>query len=196
MPGPSLRQLPDEDLVAQALDGSSPAYQELLRRFERPVLSLIVRMVRDRDVAEDLAQESFVKAFRHLARYEPGRKFASWLFKIAHNTTLDYLRKKKLDTLPLDATDDEGESWEVLAAPDTGSPHRRLESRELINGLEAALGDLLPHYREVLLLRFREGLAYHEIADVTGLPMGTVKIHLHRARKALAKKLGERGFEV
>ena len=194
MPGPSLRKLSDQDVVAQALGGSSPAYQELLRRFERPVMSLIVRMVRHPDVAEDLAQETFVKAFRHLGRYEPGRKFASWIFKIAHNTTLDYLRKKKLDTVPLDATDEEGDSWEVLAAPSTGSPQRRVESRELIAGLDAALGDLPPHYREVLLLRFREGLAYHEIADVTGQPMGTVKIHLHRARKALAKKLGERGL--
>ena len=112
------------------MSGDADACHDLVRRFERPVLSLIVRMVRDPAVAEDLAQEAFVKAFRNLATFDRERRFASWLFKIAHNTTLDHLRRKKLDTVPLDAEDDEGESWEVLAAPETGSPHRRAESRE------------------------------------------------------------------
>lgn len=179
----------DAELVQSALAGSGEAYREIIRRYERPVLSLIVRMVRDPVMAEDLAQETFIKAFRHLSRYDPNRKLASWLFKIAHNTTLDFLRKKQLDTVPLEAENDSGEeTWEVLAAPDTQSPDRRAESVELLRGLEQALAGLKPNYREILLLRFREGLAYHEIVEVVGLPMGTVKIHLHRARKQLARE--------
>lgn len=179
----------DAELVQSALAGSGEAYREIIRRYERPVLSLIVRMVRDPVVAEDLAQDAFIKAFRHLSRYDPNRKLASWLFKIAHNTTLDHLRKKQLDTVPLEVEGGGGEeTWEVLAAPDTQSPDRLAESAELMQGLEQALARLKPNYREILLLRFREGLAYHEIAEVVDLPMGTVKIHLHRARKQLARE--------
>lgn len=155
-------------------------------------MSLIVRMVRDPATAEDLAQETFVKAFRNLRRYDPRRKLASWLFKIAHNTTLDHLRRKSLDTVPLEPGDAAGEeSREVLAAPETWAPDRRAESAELLAALERALARLAPKYREILLLRFREGLAYQEIADVVALPMGTVKIQLHRARKQLAHELAK-----
>jgi RNA polymerase sigma-70 factor (ECF subfamily) len=165
-----------------------------VRRYERPVLSLIVRMVRDPVTAEDLAQETFVKAFRNLRRYDPRRRLASWLFKIAHNTTLDHLRRKRLDTVPLEAGDETGgEAWEVLEAPATEAPERRAESAELLAALEQGIARLKPNYREILLLRFREGLAYQEIAEVTGLPMGTVKIQLHRARKRLARELERLG---
>lgn len=185
----------DADLVQSALAGSDEAYRQIVRCYERPVMSLIVRMVRDPVVAEDLAQETFIKAFRHLARYDPSRKLASWLFKIAHNTTLDYLRRKQLDTVPLEAEGDGGEeTWEVLAASETLSPDRRMQSTELLAGLEQALSRLKPNYREILLLRFREGLAYHEIVEIIGQPMGTVKIQLHRARKQLAKELEAMGL--
>ena len=184
----------DAELVRRALAGSGDAYREIVRRYERPVLSLIVRMVRDPVVAEDLAQETFIKAFRSLPRYDPRRRLASWLFKIAHNTTLDHLRRKSLDTVPLELSDETGEQrWEVLEAPATAAPDRRAESAELLAALEQAIARLRPNYREVLLLRFREGLAYQEIADVTGQPMGTVKIQLHRARKQLAGELARLG---
>ncbi len=189
--------LTDAELAVHAAAGSGDAFHELVRRFERPVLSLIVRMVGDPAIAEDLAQETFVKAFRHLDRYDPKRKLASWLFKIAHNTTLDHLRRKHPESVPLEAGGEEDEeTWEVLAAPETTAPDRRAESAEVMAGLEEALRALAPRYREILLLRFREGLAYQEIAEVIGVPMGTMKIQLHRARKSLATELERRGFEV
>jgi RNA polymerase sigma-70 factor (ECF subfamily) len=152
-------------------------------------------MVHDPAVAEDLAQETFIKAFRHLRRYDPQKKLASWLFKIAHNTTLDHLRRKSLDTVPLAPVDESGEeSWDVVAAPESAAPDRRAESAEALAGLEKALARVQPDYREILLLRFREGLAYHEIADVVDVPMGTVKIRLHRARKQLVRELRRLGF--
>lgn len=188
--------LTDAELAVQAAGGSADAFHELVRRFERPVLSLIVRMVGDPTIAEDLAQETFVKAFRYLDRYDPKRKLASWLFKIAHNTTLDHLRRKHPETVPLEAGDGTEDTWEVLAAPETTEPDRLVESGEAMAALEEALRALAPRYREILLLRFREGLAYQEIADVIGVPMGTMKIQLHRARKALATELERRGFQV
>lgn len=185
----------DNELAQRALAGSSQAYHQLVRRFERPLLSLIRRMVPDGVTAEDLAQEAFVKAFRHLDKYDSQRKFSSWLFKIAHNTTLDYLRRRQLDTVPLEVSREDGDGeWEVLPAPRTTSPDVRAERREIAGALDTALAKLKPGYREVLLLRFQQGLAYHEIAEVTGLKMGTVKIHLHRARKLLAAELEQAGY--
>ena len=95
----------DHELVAAALDGSQEAYRQLVVRFERPLYSLIARMVNDRLAAEDLAQETFVKAFRHLGSYDRTHKFSSWLFKIAHNTALDHLRRRELKTVPLETPD-------------------------------------------------------------------------------------------
>lgn len=165
-------------------------------RFERPVMTVILRIVRDPQLAEDLAQETFVKAFRHLARYDPRRKLASWLFKIAHNTALDHLRKFSPVTVPLEASssDDPADSWEVLRAPEELGPDRRADQSELRQALDLALAELRPSYSEVLTLRFQEGLSYQEIADITGLALGTVKIHLHRGRKALAQRLAAAGW--
>jgi len=185
------------------LAGSQEAYHDLVRRFERPVLSLILRMVQDPAQAEDLAQESFVKAFRNLHQYDPRRKLASWLFKIAHNTTIDHLRRRNPQTVALEENgthaEDGGEPrklTETLRASEDAAPDRVIERAQLVAGLEAAIAELRPRYREVLLLRFREELSYQEIAEVTGLPMGTVKIHLHRARKQLAEAMAKRGFAL
>ncbi|MEM7586899.1 MAG: sigma-70 family RNA polymerase sigma factor [Acidobacteriota bacterium] len=185
----------DDALVAGTLAGSVEAFRMLVERFQRPVLSLIARMVGNRELAEDLAQEVFVKAYRKLALFDRQRKLSSWLFKIAHNTAIDHLRRSQLDTVPLEAQSSEGEdSWDVLPANEAEGPERRAEHAELVRGLDAALGRMPPHYREILVLRFQQGLAYHEIADITGLAMGTVKVQLHRARKRLASELAEAGF--
>ena len=109
----------DAELVAGTLRGSQEAFRTLVVRFERPVYTLILRMVHDPTAAEDLAQEVFVKAYRHLAAYDPTRKFASWLFKVAHNTTIDHLRRTSLETVPLAAghagSGEGGEGGDLLA---------------------------------------------------------------------------------
>ena len=114
----------DRQLVEEALAGSQRAYHALVKRYERPVFSVILRMVRDRPLAEDLAQETFVKAFRSLASYDPNRKLSSWLFTIAHNAAIDHLRKKRLRTVPLEASGDEWAPVDVAAAPAAESPER------------------------------------------------------------------------
>ena len=186
----------DLDLVRRALAGSQDAYRDLLLRYQRPVLSLIRRMVRNSSQAEDLAQEVFLKAFRALGSFDQKRKFSSWLFKIAHNATIDQLRRKKLDTVPLETRDrDEPDLVGVLPDPGTEAPSGRVERRDLALAIEGAIASLKPLYREVVILRFQEGLAYEEIAEVTDLPLGTVKTHLFRARKAMVAHLEERGWK-
>lgn len=185
----------DIDLVEAALQGSQDAYREIVERYQRPVFGLIRRMVRDQGTAEDLAQEVFVKAFRALASFDRSRKFSSWLFKIAHNTGIDQLRKRQLDTVALETTDSEEPNLSaVLADTKVESPETRVHRGDIADALEAALSTLRIEYREVVLLRFQEGLAYEEIAQVTELPLGTVKTHLFRARKAMARHLKEQGW--
>ncbi len=178
-----------------ALEGREAAFEEIVRRFERPLFSLIVRMVRNRQQAEDLCQETFVKAFRALESYDPRRKFSSWLFKIGHNATIDTMRRSQLATTPLEGSDDEPGLVDVLGDDEAPSPMRRAAGHQLGEAIEKVVLRLRPEYREAFLLRFSEGLSYQEIADVMDIPMGTVKTNLHRARKEFADLLAEEGFE-
>jgi RNA polymerase sigma-70 factor (ECF subfamily) len=185
----------DHQLVRRALAGSEDAYRDLLKRYERPVWSLIVRMVRDPAIAEELAQEVFLKAFQALASYDPERKFSSWIFRIAHNASIDHLRRREPQTVPLEGgADDPSSLVQRLADSATPSPEERTRRRDLGTALDAAIARLRPAYREVILLRFAQGLAYEEICEITGLPLGTVKTFLHRARKDLAELMGGAGW--
>lgn len=186
----------DEALAVAAQRGSESAFRELVERYHRPVYSLLMRIVRQSETAEDLAQESFVKAWKALARFDPERRFSSWLFKIAHNSALDSLRRQGLETVSLDAPiGDSEEAPEMPADPSAENPLARLVARDSGRALEAAIGELRPQYREILLLRFQEGLAYEEIADVLSIPLGTVKIHIFRARAELARKMRALGWD-
>jgi len=184
----------DQEVVELARKGEEAAYRELLRRYQRPVFSLIYRMVRDRELAEDLAQETFVKVLNALDRYRPEYKFSSWVFKIANNAAIDHLRKKELDTLSLeggpDATTPERVEATALQLGDqTESPLEELEARELGSTIEKAIGCLRPEYRSCIILRHVEGRPYEEIAGILDLPLGTVKTYIHRARAELKECL-------
>ncbi|HUP21478.1 MAG TPA: sigma-70 family RNA polymerase sigma factor [Thermoanaerobaculia bacterium] len=189
----------DVELVELALAGSEEAFRLLVVRYERPLFSLVVRMVRDPSLAEDLAQEAFVRAFRALASFDRSRKFSSWLFKIAHNLTIDHVRRRVLDTESLETplgADGGGERTleSKLADESVLAPDRHVEQGDLASALERAIGTLRPEYREVILLRFVEGMAYQEIAEILGVPLGTVKTNIHRARKELAVLLQQGGW--
>lgn len=191
MPIPDdLSNATDQEIVAWALKGHERAYRELVRRYERPVFSLIYRMVRNREQAEDLAQETFVKVLNALDGYRPNYKFSSWIFKIANNATIDRLRRKELDTLSLDGapdatTPERREETSFQLADSTESPLDELEARELGGQIEAAIGQLRPEYRSCILLRHVEGYSYEEISEALDLPLGTVKTYIHRARVEL-----------
>lgn len=187
----------DAHLVARALAGSQEAFRDLVLRFERPVYSLIARMVQDPATAEDLTQEAFVKAYRSLRTYDASRKLSSWLFKIAHNTTIDHLRRHVPDTVSLEAPQDEGGRGglaAVLSDASAEDPAAAAERRDMARSLERAISRLRPEYREAVVLFYLEGATYQEICDVTGLPLGTVKTNLHRARKELAAEMSALGW--
>jgi RNA polymerase sigma-70 factor (ECF subfamily) len=180
----------DRKLAAQAAKGRDAAFRELLCRYERPVFSLIFRMVRDRALAEDLAQETFIRAFRAISSYNPRYKFSSWIFKIANNHTIDHLRKRRLETISIDGsphavTGEEEAQTRLVVESTEEAPDRFVEQRELGSQIEQAIGELRPEYRSVVLLRHIEGHSYEEIADIMDLPLGTVKTYLHRARAEL-----------
>ena len=189
-PRPPLNTVTDQEVVARSRDGDETAYRELIRRYERPVFSLIFRMVRDREIAEDLSQETFIKVLNAIATYRPEFKFSSWVFKIANNTAIDHLRRRELDTLSLEgsphaATPEAMEATALQLGTGVASPLDDVASRELGGEIEAAINRLRPEYRSCILLRHVEGRAYEEIADILGLPLGTVKTYIHRARNEL-----------
>jgi RNA polymerase sigma-70 factor, ECF subfamily len=190
-----MKGLSDPELVEAVLAGSQEAFRELVARFERPVFGLIVRMVGDPETAEDLTQEVFVKAYRALASYDPSRKLASWLFKIAHNATIDHLRRSAPETVPLAGDEEEGGNLlATLADAGAESPAAAAERRAMARALERAIRGLRPDYREAVVLRYIEGLSYEEIAEALAQPLGTVKTNLHRARKQMATALAAAGW--
>jgi RNA polymerase sigma-70 factor (ECF subfamily) len=187
----------DQDVVALAKQGHEAAFRELVRRYERPVFSLLYRMVRDRGLAEDLAQETFIKVLNAIASYNPQYKFSSWIFKIANNAAIDHLRRRELDTLSLDgsphATTPDEMSATALQLGDRGeTPLQELEARELGGAIEHAIARLRPEYRACILLRHVEGHSYEDIARMLELPLGTVKTYIHRARNELRGYLEDR----
>lgn len=185
----------DIQLVARARAGDERAYRALLEKYERAVFSICLRMVRNRDEAADLAQESFIKVFGSLDRYNAAYAFSSWLFKITSNLCIDYLRKRRIDTLPMDQPidGDKGEIQRQYAAPDP-TPDESLDRREKMARLESAIAALPEHYRIMLILRHQEDLSYEEIADHLAIPLGTVKARIHRAREMLKGLLGNAEF--
>jgi len=193
-PGIDLATASDQDVVLEARDGRQAAYRELVRRYERPIFSLVYRMVRNREQAEDLSQETFVKALNAIGSYRPEYKFSSWIFKIANNVAIDHLRRRELDTLSLDgsphALTPEAIQASALQLGDRQETAlEELEAKELGGEIERAIAGLRPEYRSCILLRHVEGRPYEEIATMLDLPLGTVKTYIHRARGELRQAL-------
>ncbi|MCC6244022.1 MAG: sigma-70 family RNA polymerase sigma factor [Gemmatimonadaceae bacterium] len=194
MTSDELAALPDADVVRLAQQGRELAFRELVRRYERPVFSLVSRMVRDRELAEDLSQDAFVKVLNHIDRYSPEFKFSSWLFKIANNVAIDHLRRRRLNTISMDgsphaSTAAEVESSALQIESEQENALEEMEAKELGSAIETAIARLRPEYRACIMLRHVEGRAYEEIAATLDLPLGTVKTYIHRARHELRKAL-------
>jgi RNA polymerase sigma-70 factor, ECF subfamily len=191
-----LANLPDADVVALAQQGREAAFREIIRRYERPVFSLIFRMVRDRETAEELAQDTFLKALNHIDRYRADFKLSSWLFKIGNNVAIDHLRKRRLATVSVSGAPNAGSASEIEAtsfevASPAPSALEAIESRELGSAIERAIAALRPEYRSCILMRHVEGRSYEEIATTLDLPLGTVKTYIHRARHELRRALAD-----
>lgn len=184
----------DPGLVASALAGSQDAYRELVERHSRAVFNLIVRMVRDDGVAEELAQDAFVKAFAALKSFDSSYKFSNWILRIAHNTAIDHLRRLKLPTVSIDLETPGRDLHDLLVDEREPSPFALAKGSDLAEDLEWAVARLRPEYRRLIVLRYQEDQAYEEIAETLDLPLGTVKSHLHRARQELAQLMTAAGW--
>jgi len=194
MANKSYADVSDQQVVVFAQQGREDAYRELISRYERPVFSLVFRMVRDRETAEDLAQETFIKVLNNIDRYRPEFKFSSWLFKIANNITIDHLRRRQLDTISMEGAPDavtaeSARATSIAVASSAPSALEQMESRELGGAIEKAIAKLRPEYRACIILRHVEDYSYDEIAEIVKLPLGTVKTYIHRARQELRESL-------
>ena len=183
----------DAELVQQALAGSQAAYRDLVSRYATPAVNLAARIVRDRALAEDLAQEAFARAFERLATYDQQRRFVNWFFQILHNVTIDYLRRKHLPTVSLDDLQEAG-TLTPTAVSTADSPEAQAEQAALARALDVALARIRPEYREAVVLCYREELSIEEVAEIMSLPSGTVKTYLFRARKERAQILSAQGW--
>jgi RNA polymerase sigma-70 factor (ECF subfamily) len=176
--------------VAQALAGSEPAFEQIVRRYQRPVIAFLIRMTGDPAQAEDLAQEAFVKAFRNLAAFDTTRRLSSWLLRIAHNTAVDALRRRRLPVVPLEPDATRREADEP-AAPTSPDP---IEREALAAALTSAMAQLRPDQRAAVALRYDEELPFDEIGRILGIPEATARSHVHRARKELSQSLRAGGW--
>jgi len=183
--------LPDEILVARVMSGEIHLYEEIIARYERPIVNFIYRMIGDYEHSLDLAQEVFFKAYRSLGRFDPTYRFSTWIYRIASNRSIDHLRKRSPSLLSLDDPGEPGRGSEgviQLKSPSRG-PEDLLASRELGDRIGLAIDSLPARYRELILLRHLQGMAYEDIARVKRLPLGTVKNRLFRAREMLRTRL-------
>jgi RNA polymerase sigma-70 factor (ECF subfamily) len=185
----------DAELARDALSGSEAAYRELVTRYATAAVNFIYRFTRDRALAEDLAQEGFLRVYQRLKTYDPERKFSSWFFQVLRNITIDYLRVNRLPTSSLDELEEEGHRAAAIDR-ESASPEQAAEQNELAVAMGTALSKIRPEYREVVVLRYQEGLTQPEIAEILGMPSGTVKTYLHRARKELAEILSAAGWNT
>jgi RNA polymerase sigma-W factor len=185
----------DANLVERCLRGEEKAFEELLHKYRSPVYSICYRMARNHSDAEDLAQEVFIRIFSVLERYDPSYPFSSWLYRITSNLCIDFLRREKDRTVSIDKPVSSGDGEMPRQIPSKGArPDREVESQEMISALEEAIGMLPQHYRIIVILRHQEQLSYEEISDNLGIPLGTVKARIHRARNMIKKFFRERGL--
>ncbi|MDZ7693887.1 MAG: sigma-70 family RNA polymerase sigma factor [Balneolaceae bacterium] len=185
--------LEDDELVRRAIGGDEKGYSELVDKYERAIYFHILKMVKDKKQVEDLVQETFVKAFDNLNTYSTNYAFSTWLYRIATNHTIDYLRKKKLKTLSIDEPVKTKDGEMQMQLPDeTASTDRDIIRKQRQKMVQQAIEDLPTKYRKVIQMRHMEEKSYQEIADVLDKPLGTVKAHIFRAREMLYKSLKDK----
>lgn len=179
-----------EGLVKSALDGDQKAYKALFEMYRQAIFHVTVKIVRNPEEANDLVQETFIKAFGSLKSYDHNYRFSTWLYKIAANCSIDFLRKRKIDSMSLDKPIPTRDGDVQMEIPDeTYNPEKGLRERERRFGIEEAIDSLPDKYREVIVLRHKEDRSYEDIAAVLKVPVGTVKARIFRARELLKKKL-------
>jgi RNA polymerase sigma-70 factor (ECF subfamily) len=184
----SEKALQDYDFVQKALLGDEKAFARLLSRYKDTIYFMLLKMLNNRSDAEDLTLEAFGKAFKNLHQYSPTYAFSTWLFKIASNNCIDFLRKRKGITISLENDSEQGEVSETIKLKSKDlNPEERLIRKQKAILLHKVVRRLKPHYQTLVELRYFNELSYEEIAKELNLPLGTVKAQLFRARQMLFK---------
>jgi RNA polymerase sigma-70 factor, ECF subfamily len=178
----------DNKIIDDSLSGDEKAFAEIVKIYLKAIYNFVFRLTGDRDAAEDLTQETFVKAWKKLKSFDQSKSFKTWLFTIAKNTTFDWLKKKK--EIPFsNFADEEGESWLENVADENILPDEILERSDLADELEKILEKIPPHYRVILLLHYKEDFSLHEIAEILDEPYNTIKSRHQRGLIKLKKAL-------
>jgi len=180
-------------LIARALAGDDDAFAALVRTHQVTVYNIAYRMVGQRETAQDLAQETFLRAFKALVTFDPNRPFGPWLYRIATNLSINWVKRARLPTVSLDAPHPaDGDDAAPLAVPDTlAEPATRFDQVEMQTQLRRAILSLPPDYRVVIELRHFQEMSYGEMAEALNAPIGTVKTRLYRARRLLRDQLSK-----
>ncbi|MDO9225944.1 MAG: RNA polymerase sigma factor RpoE [Pseudomonadota bacterium] len=181
----------DLQLVERVREGDKQAFGLLVEKYRRKVIRLLSRMVRNPDDLEDIAQETFIKAYRALPQFRGDAAFYTWLYRIAVNTAKNHLvsRGKAMRTVSDHALNDEDEPDERLVARDISTPETELLSKQVAIAVNEAVDSLPEELRQAITLREMEGMSYEEIAEYMACPIGTVRSRIFRAREAIAAKL-------
>ena len=177
-------------IIRDALGGDQKAYTLLVEKHRAAIFHIINRIVRNEEVARDLVQETFMKAFSSLATYRSEYRFSTWLYKIAANSSIDHLRKKRIQALSLDRPVETDDGQMGIEVPDDShNPEKELLHKQQRFSIEEAIASLPNKYREVIVYRHKDDKSYDEIAELLDIPVGTVKARIFRARELLKKKL-------
>jgi len=188
-----LTAVTDRELVATAVSGVEGSFEELVRRYQRPISAYVYRMVGNYESALDLTQEIFIKVYSSLRRYREEFKFSTWIYKIAHNSAVDHLRRNATREQSLVMGHD-GDQFDLPVESTRLTPEQESERKERRGEIESVVRALPANYRELIILRHSQDLSYEEIVDVTGLPLGTVKNRLFRAREMMRQQFVEKGI--
>jgi len=172
-------------LVQRATSGDQRAFAELMGRYRDAIYYMLLKMVNNASDAEDLTIEAFGKAFKNITQYAPNYAFSTWLFKIATNNCIDFIRKKKANHISLDHNDEEHEKASMDIQAPVMDPEESLINEQKIKLMRSVVSKLKPRYRKLIELRYFNELSYEEIAEELELPIGTVKAQLFRARELL-----------
>lgn len=189
----NLVKLSDGELVENAILGREDSFEELVRRYQRPIVNYVYRMLGNYDSALDVTQEIFIKVYNSMGRYRAEFKFSTWLYKISHNAAIDHLRRNSNHNQSVELENEDG-TVRIQYEDKRISPEKERELGEWREEIQRVVKRLPSGYRELIILRHTNDLSYDEIAEITNLPLGTVKNRLFRAREMMKQIFVERGF--
>lgn len=179
--------LPDQILVEEVLKGNDEAFRIIIERYQKPIFNMAFRMCGDYDEAADLAQEAFLQVYRVLDKYDPNKKFFSWMYRVSHNICINVLNKKPKNIISMD----EVQENRLYSEDPLTQPEKYYSNRELRQNIDSAIMNLPDTYHDVIYMRFVHNLSYQEIADVMNLPISTIETRIYRGKALLQKQLKE-----